>query len=250
VLLALLDVSLLKQAEMELRGIVRAREDFIAVGSHELRTPLTALKLQLGNALRTWTKPELAASRAESVAGYLRHMQGSIERLERLSEYLLDISRISAGSLQLSRARVDLGALAKDVVERFDADLTHAGCKRRLAVSGEVVGYWDRMRLDQALGNLLANAIKYAPGCLIEVEVRGTGERVLLLVRDHGPGIPQERQARLFDRFERATQADDARGFGLGLWIVREIVMLHGGSVGVVSKPGEGACFTIDLPRG
>jgi signal transduction histidine kinase len=247
VLLAVEDVTELKEAETGLLAAVRAREDFIAVGSHELRTPLTALKLQVSVALRGLARQGPAAAPPETVVNHLRRMKASIERLERLSEYLLDVSRISAGILQLDCQPVDLAALTAEVVERLEPQLAQGGCKTRVTAA-RVVGTWDRTRLDQAISNLVVNAIKYAPGAPIEVDVRSANGRATIAVRDHGPGIAPELQQRVFERFERAVQPVEGGGFGLGLWLVREIASLHGGTIDLQSRPSEGALFTLSLP--
>ena len=129
VLLSLLDVSELRRTQRELEQAVQAREDFLAVASHQLRTPLTALKIQLANALRSWTRPEVAADPAEHAIGYLEQLQRSVSRLVRLTDYLLDVSGLGAGSVELRPASVELGALVLEVVERLRDELAGAGCE-------------------------------------------------------------------------------------------------------------------------
>jgi signal transduction histidine kinase/DNA-binding response OmpR family regulator len=256
VLLTLLDISVLKIAEEELRAALRAREDFLAVGSHELRTPLTALRLQLSNAVRTLTQPESASAAAAleattwlRQAEHLRQMQASLDRLTRLSDYLLDVTRLTTGSLELARAEMDLAELARAVVERFEPELAQAGCEIHIEETGRVIGQWDRSRLDQVITNLLANAIKYAHGKSVDLEMRPGDGTAVFEISDRGPGIPPERLPRLFQRFERAIEREDRRGFGLGLWIVHQIVSMHGGTIEVRSELGAGTTFTISLPR-
>ena len=111
------------------------------------------------------------------------------------------------------------------------------------------VGHWDRSRIDQVVANLLSNAIKYGEGRPIEVEVRAGERAAWISVRDHGIGIAPEDFGRLFDRFERCVSPRNYGGLGLGLFIVREIVDMHGGRVTVTSAPGEGSTFTVELPR-
>jgi signal transduction histidine kinase len=111
------------------------------------------------------------------------------------------------------------------------------------------IGRWDRTRLEQIVGNLLSNAAKYGAGRPVEVTVSSDSETSRLTVRDHGIGIDLEHQARIFDRFERAVSVRHYGGLGLGLWIVRQIVEAHGGSISVESSPGKGSAFTVELPR-
>jgi signal transduction histidine kinase/DNA-binding response OmpR family regulator len=250
VLLTLLDVTELKQVEEELQAALRVQEDFLAVASHELRTPLTALQFQVRNAMRSWERPEAATAPAQHALKYLGQIEMSIVRLTQLSAYLLDVSRISHGALDLELSPVNLSALVREVLQRLEGELARAQCEARMLADGDIVGLWDRTRLDQVLTNLLSNAIKYAPGKPIEVELKSSGETAAIVVRDHGEGIPRERQGALFERFSRAPERGQAAGFGLGLWIVDQIISRHGGRVAVHSRPGEGTAFTLWLPRG
>ena len=110
------------------------------------------------------------------------------------------------------------------------------------------MGYWDRLRLDQVLTNLLSNALKFGAGKAIEVTLQETHDEVLLAVRDHGIGISPEHQSRIFGRFERAVPTRHYGGLGLGLWIVRQIVERLGGEIQVESVPGAGSTFMVTLP--
>ncbi len=244
VLLSLLDVTDLKLLERELRRAVQAREDFLAVGSHELRTPLTALKFLLRNQVTACGRPGYTPERA---LDGLRKIEKSVDRLVRLSDYLLDVSRLSAAKLYLNLAPVELSALLVDVVERHRPELEAVGIAVSLHLSGEATGWWDRARLDQLVSNLLDNARKYAPGAPLELTLESSDGQAQLTVRDHGPGIPELRLAHVFERFTRAQAPDDARGFGLGLWIVAQLAERHGGTVTVESGPA-GSAFTVTLP--
>ena len=170
------------------------------------------------------------------------------ERLHQLVNNLLDVSRIRAGRLALEREMVDFTALLQDVVTRCEADATGAGCKLVLQAGPPIIGRWDRLRLEQVVTNLLSNAIKYGANQPVEMSVVQDGPLALLTVRDHGIGIALEHQARIFQRFERAVSERHYGGFGLGLWIVRQIVESLGGDIRVESQPGRGATFTVTLP--
>lgn len=225
---------------------VRARDDFLTIASHELRTPLTPMQLQVDGLLRAGKRGDLTAERATP---RLEMIKRQVERLARLITNLLDISRISAGRLQLEIEDVDLAATVNDVLDRFREELLAAGCPVDLSASASIVGRWDRLRLDQIVTNLLSNAIKYGAGKPIDVALWDLGDRARLTVRDRGIGIAPDQQARIFERFERAVSSENYSGFGMGLWIVRQIADALGATIEVHSHPGDGATFTVDLPK-
>ena len=124
-----------------------------------------------------------------------------------------------------------------------------AGCSLSAELSPNLRGRWDRMRLDRVVTNLLSNALKFGRGRPVSLRGWSSDGQVFLTVRDRGPGIAQEAQARIFGRFERAPSGAGKAGFGLGLYIVRQLVEAHGGHIRVESSPGEGATFIVELPR-
>lgn len=133
----------------------------------------------------------------------------------------------------------------------FQDELARARCPLSLYADQPLVGWWDSLRLEQIVTNLLSNAIKYGGEKAIEIRVGLSEEGMArLVVRDHGIGIAKEHQAQIFDRFERLVSGRHYGGFGLGLWIVRQIIEAHGGRIGVFSEPGAGSSFTVDLPLG
>ena len=230
----------------EAQAGIRVREEFLSVAGHELKTPLTALKLNLQGLERNARRsppPTLA-----QVVDRLSKMSWQLARLERLMNELLDVSRVTAGHLVLQPERIDLRDLVRDVVARAEEDLGESGSKVTFVAPDPVVGVWDPARLDQVVTNLLTNAIKYGLGRDIEIGLAAAGERVRLTVTDHGIGIPPEKQDRIFGRFERAVSDRHYGGFGLGLWIVKQIVEASGGSIRFDSGPDRGTTFTVELP--
>ena len=176
-------------------------------------------------------------------------MQHSTERLQRLTNELLDVTRIEHGRLDLAPVPVELGALAREAAEELRLELAAAGCPLQIDADQPVAGVWDPSRLQQVITNLLSNALKFGAGRPIEIRVTAAGEVAKLSVRDHGFGVEPGRQAFIFDRFERAVPTKHYGGLGLGLYIARRIAQAHGGDLGVESEPGHGATFTLTIPR-
>lgn len=251
---ATIGVILRKSAQIarlnvELSQAVRARDDFMSMASHELRTPVTTLQLQLDRLARTATRSPEDRVGSPRIVDALEMASRQVERLERLVSAMLDVSRVTAGRLELQRTEgVDVGQIVRDVVKRFDAVLD--GVPVAVVVEGEVTGDLDALRVEQIVANLLSNAIKYGQRSEISIRVTGDDEWISVTVRDRGIGIPPEEQVRLFQRFERARSASlHHGGFGLGLWIVKEFVVAHQGTITIDSRAGAGATFTVRLPR-
>jgi signal transduction histidine kinase len=224
---------------------LRLRDDFLSVAGHELKNPLNALQLQLRVLARKAREQQLSDSIAERAERVAR----TGERLGLLIEDLLDVSRITAGQLQLQYSEVDLGAMAREVLSRMAEELSRASCETQLEVVSPVVGQWDRLRLEQVLMNLLSNACKYGRKQPIHVRVESTPGLARLSVRDAGYGIAPEDRERIFQRFQRAEATRHIQGLGLGLWICRQIAEAHGGTLRVESEVGSGSTFILELPH-
>jgi signal transduction histidine kinase len=161
---------------------------------------------------------------------------------------LLDVSRISEGRLELELEEVDLSTIVYDVVECFREEIARAQCRLEVHAQDHVVGVWDRSRLEQVVTNLLTNALKYGAGSEVTIAVSANATSAHLAVADRGIGIAPQHLERIFGRFERAVAGKEYSGVGLGLSIARDIVEALGGTIGVVSEPGSGATFTVELP--
>jgi signal transduction histidine kinase len=145
---------------------------------------------------------------------------------------------------------VSLSDVVSDVVRDLATEAERAGCELCLSIEPGVIGMWDRVAIEQITMNLMSNAIKYGAGRPVEVTVKSTGEDATIEVRDRGAGISEVDRSRIFERFERAVVTRRLKpGFGLGLWITRQLVVAHQGEITVESQPGVGSVFTASLPR-
>ncbi|HLP76108.1 MAG TPA: ATP-binding protein, partial [Candidatus Paceibacterota bacterium] len=231
------DLTRLKQLE-------RNREEFVANVSHELRTPLSLIKGY------TETLLDGAKDNPENTTKFLQTIQRNSERLQFLIEDLLTISELESGRLKMNRQTIQLRPLVDKVLEDFEAKAR----ERNVTLTNEMPefsAFADSERLQQVLGNLISNAIKYgrANG---HITVRGTKTNgiVELCVQDDGPGIPADALERVFERFYRVDKARSREqgGTGLGLSIVKHIVLCHGGKIWAKSELGKGAAFHFTLP--
>jgi signal transduction histidine kinase len=229
----------------ELERAVRARDEFLSVASHELKTPITSLQLYVEGITRSHARGTL---RVEQLGTRLDRVYSQCRRLDKLIDNLLDVSRAGATAAPLQRERFDLSELVLDAVDHFCEEFARVRCPVTVDAVEPVVGDWDRMRLDQAITNLLQNVVRYAPGSAVHVRLHAEDGHARLVVRDNGPGIPAKDHARIFERFVQAENRRFSGGFGLGLWIVKQVMEAHGGSVTLRSSPNEGAEFTLLLP--
>jgi signal transduction histidine kinase len=235
-----------------LQSNVNELRAFVANASHELRTPLTVVKL------RTEALQQGALDEPEVAGRFLDEIETEIDRLVRMVNDLLDLSRMEAGMDSNQRVPLNLSTIANEVYEAFNIRAARAGVELTLEVEPNlpnIIGNEDQMR--RVFYNLVENAIKYTPADgRVEMLLRpgSQGNAVRFLVRDTGPGISPEHISHVFERFYRAetnlTRTGSVRGSGLGLAIAKSIVESHGGEIGVSSLVGSGTTFWADLPTG
>jgi signal transduction histidine kinase len=170
------------------------------------------------------------------------------DRLSALVELLLDVGRIASGKLTLKPERFDLAQAVTQVVDTLRATAAMAGCDLKLRAPAPIDGTWDRLRVEQVVMNVLANAFKYGAGTPVEVSVSRDGDSAVIEIADRGPGIAQKDLPRIFERFERASPKRHYGGLGLGLYVSREIVGAQRGMISARNLDGGGAVFTIRLP--
>lgn len=233
----------------EIQRALSVRDQFLSMASHELKTPLTTVKgyVQLLN--RYLHRPEMDRSHVEES---VQELQRQVRRLEVLLNDLLDSSRIQQGRLSLRPSPMELSGLARQVLTRFEQATERRDTHTLiLDAPAPVNGVWDYDRLDQILSNLVSNALKYSPeGGDVRLSVTSDGEDAVIRVSDQGIGMSQQEQQRLFEPFRRGEQARrTADGTGLGLYITKQMLEQHGGTISVETKPGLGTTFTLRLPR-
>lgn len=227
------------------RQAIALRDNFLSVASHELKTPLTTINLRAQRLQRIVNDP--TKINPEKIGESSLAIMSQIKRLTRLIDDLLDISRITAGKLDVNKERFDLAHLVKEVVAHFEGTTNNSSITLH-HVSG-VEGNFDRNRMEQVITNLISNAIKYGNGKPIEISVTSLEGKANFQVKDHGMGIDKQDHSKIFERFERLVSNREISGLGLGLWIVHRIVSQLDGEISVASEgSGKGAIFTVTIP--
>jgi signal transduction histidine kinase len=229
---------------------LKIRDEFIAVASHELKTPLTSLRLQLQMAKRELSPERLSADFLSHLVHAFDFSLRQVNVLTTLIDDLLDVTRIQSGKLFLKLEEIDICDLAKEVLGRFSNEFKNSKCEVQTDFQPGARGFWEPHRIDQIFTNLIENAIKYAPQSKIKISVKIIDNHwASFSIEDNGCGIPKAKQAKLFDRFERATDSQSVGGLGLGLYITKSIIDAHKGTIEVESEEGVGTKFTVKLPR-
>lgn len=222
----------------ERRALERKQREFLTMVAHDLRSPLTSIK---GFAQLMQRREMYSSTGVAAILNQVRH-------IERLVEDVLEITRLDENRQNVTFAPVDLAAVTQAIIDRTQALLP----TDRIALHAPertLVGTWDTQRIEQALDNVLSNAVKYASTGPIDVTLTPHVDRIEIAVQDHGHGIAPENLPHVFERFYRVPgESSNARGVGLGLTIARNVIEAHGGSVSIQSKLGEGTQVTIALP--
>lgn len=238
----------LQATQNELEQAVRMRDDFMSIVAHEVRTPLNGLILETQLRKMHLARENAAAFSLDKMHAMVDRDERQIKSLIRLIEDMLDISRIRTGKLSIRPSHFDLAQLVRGLVENFAPQVEAAQSSLTLQAEQPLEGHWDEFRIEQVISNLLTNALRYGAKSPIEVRVYAEGGEARVEVRDHGIGISEDNQKRIFQQFERVSASHVAAGLGLGLFISEQIVTAHGGTISVDSRIGEGALFRVSLP--
>jgi signal transduction histidine kinase len=230
----------------ELRKAIRSRDEFLSIASHELKTPLTSLKLQAQLMKRNLDKEKISVGNRQ-IYKLIDQLDRQSSRLNKIVDDMLDVARIRTGKLKLTLSSCDLCHLAKEVVARMR--LQQPDIVINLEDCGMIKGTWDSDRLEQVLMNLISNGIKYGKGNPVEVIIHKEKNTDIIKIKDYGMGIEEENISIIFDKFERGgIDAKDISGLGIGLFITKQIITAHGGSIMVESQINQGSTFTVEIP--
>jgi signal transduction histidine kinase len=229
----------------ELEQALKVRDEFLSIAAHELRNPMHSLLLQISAALQVARQQGVPA-----LAQRLERVQQIVDRYVKRATLLLDVARMNATQQRLNVEDADLVEVVREVVESYTPEAEFHQAPLRVYAPESLCGRWDRLGLEQIVANLISNAIKFGAGSPIDVIVmHGHAATAVFEVRDGGIGIAPGDQERIFGRFEQLrSQGARGGGAGVGLWLVRELVLAHGGEITVTSASGQGATFTVRMP--
>jgi two-component system, OmpR family, sensor kinase len=240
------EIEQLKRRIAELEEAVAARDNFLATAAHELRNPMTPI---LGQVERLNRMVSRGSWNAAQIGAGLDLVEQLVRLFIKRSTMLLDVSRMTSGKLVLHVETFDLDLLVRRVVKAHDPTAEHAGSILVYVEQPPLMVALDALAVEQILDNILINALRYGCGRPIDISIGHSDTRVWAVVRDRGVGISPKDQSRIFQRFEQAVSCAKHGGFGVGLWVVGQLVQAMGGEITVDSVVNEGTTFKVTLPR-
>ncbi|MEX1102939.1 MAG: ATP-binding protein, partial [Dehalococcoidia bacterium] len=228
----------------EVQRVDQVRRDFLSNVSHELRTPLASIRAMVE------TLEDGGLDDRKDAEEFLTRIHQQVARLTALVNELLDLSRIESGAIDLRPEEIDAAALIAEAASLLGPRAESEGVSIVCAPDPGLLMEGDKASLLRVMSNLLDNAIKFSPrGGEIRAEARDEGDLIALSVTNEGEGIPEADLQRVFERFYKGDHSRSQGGVGLGLAIVKHVVRIHGGTAEAMSEPGQGATFTVRLPR-
>ena len=240
-------VSELQTVQIDLKRALQMRDEFMSMVVHELRTPLSVLAMEVRVRQHQVAAGNTAFFATENLSKMFERDQRQVRSLTRLIDDMLDVSQIQHGKLSIRRDRCELGALLRRVVAEMQGQCSDVPIALEDDGAG-LVGEWDEFRLEQVVVNLLTNAVRYGGGKPIRVALSHLPGAAAIRVSDEGVGIAPDDRVRVFEQFVRVGDRLRTPGLGLGLYITKQLVEAHGGTISVESTLGEGSTFTVALP--
>ena len=236
-------------ALVKLEAAVKARDDLLSICSHELRTPIASMKLASQTYRRGLQKSDPRATSPERIVKMVEQSDRQLDRLINLIDEMLDFSHVNRGSLKLQITNFNLSELVGEIVERMRPQFQALQADLIFQPAPAIEGGWDRFRIEQVIVNLFSNALKYGAYQPVRVSLVDLGSATQLKVSDQGLGIAPADQQRIFQAYERAVNLQNISGLGLGLYLSKQIVEAHQGSIEVFSALGMGSSFVVNLPK-
>ncbi len=238
-----------KKARELAERALKERDEFISIASHELKTPLTTITLQLQSTLRRILTQSLADFSGSALLNSLQIAEKQSQRLATLISDLLNVSLASVGKFSLKKEKLDLVVLVQSLIQRFEQEIILSGCKVNFEIRNQnIIGNWDKVRIEQVITNIFINAIKYSNKSDINISVYQNEKWALVSIKDKGKGIDKKYQESIFEPFKRLKTDENSEGLGVGLFIAKQIALSHGGDVKVNSELGKGSEFILYLP--
>ncbi|CAN5378458.1 hybrid sensor histidine kinase/response regulator [soil metagenome] len=238
----------LQAAQQELQKAVRLRDEFMSVVGHELLTPLNTLFLETQLRKLELERGNMAMFDKAGLEQIFARDQHQVQSMVELIDDILDASRIRNNRLSIRPRLTDLCIVVKRAVEQLSSQTAAAGSSIAVHAEYPVQGHWDEFRIEQVIVNLLSNALRYSEKKPVDISLIRLPDSVRIEVRDQGKGIPEQDQKRIFEPFERGPESPGQTGFGLGLYISRQLVEAHGGTLDLLSREGQGSNFRVTLP--
>lgn len=226
----------------DLEDALKMRDEFLSVVSHELRTPLTKILLNVQMMKRN------SSDHSERTLKSLDSTESNTKELIEIMDSLVEVNRLRSGKMEVKRTKTNITDHVIKVIGEYKDDIRLSGSQVSFSHPGDVIGYWDQRRIDQLVSALLSNAVNYGKGQPIRIELSKVEDGISLVIADQGEGIPYQKQLKVFERFERAANYQQTCGLGLGLYLAKQIVDAHKGTISLESQPGNGSTFTVFLP--
>lgn len=237
------------QLYRQLQEAIRLRDEFISLASHELKTPITSMKLQFQMFEKAEKNNPDVVPDAARISKVIHTSNKQLNRINRLVDDILDISRLSSGHLSMHFEKCNLNSVVVEVIRQLSLEHENIRNNLKLNISGNIEAMCDQLRIEQVVSNLVSNASRYGEGKPIEVALTEQNGFISISVSDEGPGVSKDDQERIFGKFERASSINIS-GLGLGLYISRKIMDQHQGSLKLESTKGNGAVFVASFPSG